>query len=46
MPPAQDFRREKLKSQVIDSILLFFFIETIAATGYSGSMVEKFFRGS
>jgi hypothetical protein len=45
MPPAKDFRREKLKSQVIAGILLIFFFETIARTGYTGGQTEAIRQG-
>jgi hypothetical protein len=46
MPPVKDFRELKLKSQVIDSIFLFLFIETVAMTGYTGNQVAAFFTDS
>jgi hypothetical protein len=45
MPPIKDFRREKLKSQVIASIFLFLFFETIDITGYARNKSVTFNRG-
>jgi len=46
MPPVKDFREIKLKSQVIASIFLFFYFETIAMTGYARNKAATFRRGS
>jgi hypothetical protein len=45
MPPVKDFRDLKLKSQVLDSIFLFIFIETVDRTGYAKNIAEAFSRG-